>query len=166
MLGHSGISMATQMGMKFAITLVPLAMAELIKNTNVFWTSVLAFFILREKLMLYEIAAMFLAFGAILIMVLTKTSSASAGEVTTVIIGCCLMFGAAWGQAGMSILNRKMTNLHWSCIMFIYSFVGCAFAAVYMIIEAFIRGTFTVHSLSVYAMLAGICIFDYGKVTA
>ena len=153
--------------MKFAITLVPLAMAELIKNTNVFWTSVLAFFILREKLMLFEIGAMFLAFAAILMMVLTKTSKASdTGSGATVIIGCVLMLGAAWGQAGMSILNRKMANLHWSVIMFIYSFVGFAFSLTYMIIEAIIKGYFTFHAPMVYLMLAGVCIFDYGKVTA
>lgn len=166
-IGHSSISMATQMGMKFAITLIPLAMAELIKNTNVFWTSVLAFFILKEKLMLFEIFSMFLAFGAILVMVITSSKSSSgADSISAIIFGCILMFGASWGQAGMSVLNRKMTNLHWSVIMFIYSFVGFAFSAVYMIIEALMKGSFTMHPIAIWGQLAAICIFDYFKVTA
>jgi drug/metabolite transporter (DMT)-like permease len=140
-------------------------MAELIENMNVFWTGVLAFFFLRERIKWYEVAAMFLAFTAIIVIVLTK-DNLSASSSSGANAGYVLMLLASWFTAGMGILNRKMADIHWSVIMLVYSYVGIAFSSVYMGVESWIRGSFIIHNPGVYLLLAGVSVIDYFKVTA
>ena len=108
---------------------------------------------------------MVLAFISILVIVLQKANIATTltGAAT---VGYILIFISSWFQAGMSVLNRKMANLHWSIIMFVYSYVGFTFSLIYMFIEAFIKGGFIIHEPIIYLKIAGICVIDYFKVTA
>jgi drug/metabolite transporter (DMT)-like permease len=52
-----------------SVGFIPLAFAQIIQNTNTFWTALLAFYILGDPLRSYELIGMVGCFAGILVMV-------------------------------------------------------------------------------------------------
>ena len=98
------------MGVKFALTLVPMTISELIQNTNVFWTSILSLLFLNEVILSFEYLSMVLAFAGIMMIVLNKDESEGTGgpvvDQAWKTFGIICVFAGSWGQAGMYTLNR------------------------------------------------------------
>jgi drug/metabolite transporter (DMT)-like permease len=97
---------------------------------------------------------MFLAFSSIAMLLSNPVENMDANY-----FGYLLCLFCAQGQGGMGILNRMLSELDWSVLMFVYSIVGLIFSAGFIVIT----GAFTMHSFKLYVLLALLCSFDFGK---
>ena len=62
--------------LQYGIELVPLVVQNTIVNTAPFWTAILGWMFLKEKISPLEIAALFLSFGGVLMIVISSTEAA------------------------------------------------------------------------------------------
>jgi drug/metabolite transporter (DMT)-like permease len=153
---------------KYCLTLIPHALVVILVQTNIFWVSVLAYFLLKERIRWYEYISMPVCFLGVLMIVMNKASPSAIAEFdpTQRLFGIILALITAWGMAGLFILNRKLSNVNPVLVMFCHSIVGLVGAGIFNLIEALIRGGLRTHSQSNYALLALISFLDFGQVIA
>ena len=61
--------------MTYAISYLPISIYEIINNTSPFFVSIIAYFVLKEKLLLRQAIGMGIAFIGVIILVSTKSKS-------------------------------------------------------------------------------------------
>jgi drug/metabolite transporter (DMT)-like permease len=162
-LGRCTCGVSTFFGLKFGLTLLPLTLHAILMQTNVFWTSILSTIFLKDKIKRFEYVAIPVAFLGIIAMVLNKESGSSnlPVDTTAYVGGIVLVFLATWGLATSFIFNRKLTAVHWSTIMFVYSIFGMVIGALYISCESIVAGIFTLKTASLYGLLAVTAILDF-----
>lgn len=133
-------------------------------QTNVFWTSILSTIFLKDKIKKFEYVAIPVAFLGIVAMVFNGDSGGSSSEPmdpTAYVAGVIIVFLATWGLATGFIFNRKLTDVHWSTIMYVYAVIGIVVGVFYLGFETIAAGMFTWKAGWLYGLLALTAIIDF-----
>ena len=108
--------------------MVPIVVQTTIFNTAPFWTSFLAWLVLGDKISCFEICAMFISFGGVVMIGMTSTTDEEAEEEslevvkeesptkfftgrTEIIVGCICILVTAWGFSTVNVINRKLQKI-------------------------------------------------------
>ena len=74
-----------------------------------------------------------------------------------------MTFLATWGLSTGFIYNRKLTEVHWSIIMFVYALISMVVGASYFTGESLLYGVFTIKSAWLYGLLSVTAIADFAQ---
>ena len=108
----------------FGMAFIPLVVQNTIFNTAPFWTSLLGWVFLGEAMSAFEIVALVLSFGGVILIatsssiydkkveVIEETNDEAdadgLSETVKYIIGSSLVFCTSWCYASVTILTRRM----------------------------------------------------------
>ena len=148
----------------YALALIPLALHTILFQTSPFWTSILGFYLNKEKIQKFEYVAMALCLlGVALIAIYKQTTSISDSKgslLSTSTIGIVLTFLVAWMQAGINVVNRKLKDVHYGIITF-YHCITAPLVAVYLLGSLIVGNSAPIHSAGIYLALFAACCFDF-----
>ena len=125
----------------FSLNYLPLTIVSIVFNTTTFWTGILAYCILKDKVTKREIIFMFGVFVGVVLISLAKhvevpndshSNKISSGKFT---IGVLAVLYTAWSFGGISILTHKLKDVHFSLIMFHYGWFATTSIFGFLIIE-------------------------------
>lgn len=142
-------------------------------QTNPFWISILAYFINRERILRIELVAMALCFGGVMMIAYSKTDSGP-GTSTNLqegkpseMFGIMVAFSVAWFFAGCNVINRKLSEVHFSVIMLYHSLLGTFMALVFIAGDWLVTGNFLIlHDWNTYGYLFVCCFLDFFSINA
>ena len=131
-------------------------MQSTIFNTAPFWATLLGWFFISEVITPFEIFAMVLSFGGVILIAIgnkSETESDATDLITPVdeqavvagftgsqILGSSLIFVSSWCYAVFSLITRKMQKSHFAVMMFWYSVVAFGVTALIIVAESLIKG--------------------------
>lgn len=141
-----------------------------------FWTSILAFLLLKERIKAIEILGILICFGGVIMIGFARqeridekeAEAAAKGEtddeeeVSQLVqnIGLGLGLLSAMTMAVNSVYNRKLKNIDYFVVMCYHGILGSAFAIVYICIEAVINGEFRIYTFVQYLILIAASVMD------
>lgn len=135
----------------FGVAMVPLLVQNTIFNTAPFWAALLGFFFLGEVITSFEIFAMIVSFGGVVLIALSNSATGSSESADTAavdtidyssgkqILGCCLIFLTSLCYAFVSIVTRKMQSMHFAVMLFYYSVVAVVASATILLVESYVK---------------------------
>ena len=112
------------MSMTYGIKFVPLVIVNILYNTAPFWTCILAWCLIGEKLSSLQILALVVSFFGICLVSLSSSMAEEEDEASTFsqestwLIGCICILITAWTYAGVSVYTRRMQNVPFSVLLF------------------------------------------------
>ena len=134
----------------FAIPMIPITVQITIFQTAPFWTTLLAWMFLGDRILRLEVVAMVICFCAI---VFISTSSPGAEEDpieeaapveesdkyftgnSAFIVGCILVLVTSWGFSINNVINRKLQNTPFTILNFYYCIVAFTVTGAYLLGE-------------------------------
>ena len=121
----------------FALKRLPLYLTGIIFNTSPFWVAILGYFINQETVSKTELVCILGCFIGIVVLMMAKKSDITQDATThsDTVIGVTLVFITSWLAAFVMSATRKLRHIHFSILLFYYSFFATALYIVYMIIE-------------------------------
>ena len=123
----------------YGVAMVPLLVQSTLLNTAPFWASLLGCIVLSERLANVEIMALLFSFvGVILVAFPSKVDETATEEAEeessstgSYLIGCFFIIVAAWVEAVLTLIARRMQKLSFSVMLFWY---GCTAVPINIII--------------------------------
>jgi drug/metabolite transporter (DMT)-like permease len=129
--------------MLFAIRFLPLGFFTTIYNTTPFWASLMAYFLLRERIHQTEVVAMIFSFTLIFLLAVSRQDQITSGAQNSLWVGLTLAFGSAIGASATAVATRRMQKMHYSVILFNYALVAIVFAIAILAGLYLVNGSFT-----------------------
>lgn len=144
LLGRAVLGYVITILINLSLTMIPFSLIVIIFQTAPFWTSILSYWINGEKIMMNEIVGMGLCFIAIVIITTSETDeqnellsgqtghvddkllhkSAKQASVFIKIAGIFLMLMSSVMSASIAVLNRSLSKVPYSVVLFYHSFFG------------------------------------------
>jgi drug/metabolite transporter (DMT)-like permease len=134
----------------------------IIFQTNPFWTSILAYFINKERIAPFEYIAMVLCFCGVMSIALSKPATLEASDSSTRLQGIAVAFTLSWFFASCNVLNRVLKNVHYTVVLFYHALIGIALAVMVILGEHWIMGNdFRIYTWRQNAIILMCCTFDF-----
>ena len=121
-----------------SVMLLPLSIATIIQNTNTFWTAILGFRMVGDRIKAFELMCMIGCFAGILILTQTKTESDEDNNLTkgsyyTYLGGIGIGIFNCWCYSFIIVATRKMQDIAHFTTVYLYS-IACVLGFLIMII--------------------------------
>lgn len=166
--------------LNYSFTLLPISTGVIIIQTNPFWISILACFLLKERIRLIEIVGIMICFGGVIMIGLSKAQKSDdsqedkldvvGGKVVEdeeedqsefdLYFGIAVAFSGAWTFAVCSVFNRKLKEIGYEALMVYHGLIGGSAASLFILIEGAFRGGFRFYTSEQYIILLVACAFD------
>lgn len=131
--------------MVYSIQTIPLFVVTIVFNTSPFWCAFLGYLVLGEKLSWKELGLMMGCFSGVIILALAKGGFFKPGgeNIETVenimhndfVFGLSAMVFTTWLFSAVTVITRKMRELHFSLLMWHYGFFATLCLLVWVIGE-------------------------------
>ena len=121
-----------------SVSNLPISLHTIIFQTSPFWTTILGFVILKEKVRVYEIVAMILCLVGVVAIALSKTASTGSDkneDSYKIIAGVTFALMLAWSFSASSILNRALSSVPKSVLIFYASIIGTITTLVILFVQ-------------------------------
>ena len=116
--------------MNLAVALLPLSVFTIMGKTAPFWTAILGYCFLSERILPIEIFGMIICFGAFLYITLANNDASNVEEVRVStagrLVGFIFIFCSAWLVAGLLTANRCLKGIDSHVVMFYHGLIGLA----------------------------------------
>ena len=144
--------------------MAPISLVMVVWQTNPFWVSIMAYFMLKEAMYVSEIVAMFICFAGVAVIASQSEQASTTDHVQ--LIGLICGFGAAVCQAMVIVLNRALKGTPAPVVVFFHTINGLLLALSFIGIEALLTGNetrLTQYSVRQYLICLAASIFDSGE---
>ena len=127
-----------------SLTILPLFIVTVLFNTTPFWTGILAYHFLGDKVTGREVLLMFgVFFGVVAISVAKcfdhdtaiETQSSKSISTGNFALGVASVLWCSWSFSAISIITRKLKEIHFSLMLFHYGWFATSALLGFMIFE-------------------------------
>lgn len=124
----------------YSLTINSMSIQSILFQTNPFWTSIMAVFLLRESVKLYEYIAMGICFLGVVGIAVSKQQQQSIQtsdqtQVTMTVFSVIIAFSTSWLQAGCNVISRNLKEVHFAKIIFYHPFIGLSLCLLTLLIS-------------------------------
>ena len=133
----------------YGVAMVPLVVQNTIFNTAPFWASILGWVINKEKITTLEIIALILSFGGVFCVTFAghnkKNESEAVSDTSSSVngshlLGSCLVLITSWCYASVTILTRRIQNVHFAVMLTYYAMVAFPVTALMIVGQLVVKG--------------------------
>ena len=131
----------------YSLSVLPLTIVTIVFNTTTFWTGILAYYFLGDKVTKIEIFFMLAVFVGVILISITKhvddekpEKDGAKNVVSSASFTFCVLavFYTSWSYSAISILTRKLKEVHFSLIMFHYGWFASTSIFTFLTIQYFV----------------------------
>jgi len=131
----------------FSLKMIPVFIVQTINNTNPFWIGIMGYYFLGDAVKKRDLCFMMGTFVGVCVLVLSKATSVAKEEENNqnensneYLIGIMCALVAALGFSGISIITRKIKEVHFSIMMFWYGIFAASMYFLGLVLEYNIIG--------------------------
>mmetsp|Transcript_1274 Transcript_1274/g.1523 ORF Transcript_1274/g.1523 Transcript_1274/m.1523 type:complete len:165 (-) Transcript_1274:455-949(-) len=143
LLGRCVFGAIAYVGMAFSLRRLPLSFTSILVNTTPFWATIVAYFVIGDRITFADLVCMTGALFGISILAFDKEtndgSSAHAGKSISSMDGSQILIGLCWGLicattfAFVVVFTRKIKEMFPSMILFYYALVSLMIYTPFMV---------------------------------
>jgi len=131
----------------YAVGNLPLLVWTLLVNTAPFWTAILGFYILKERISTFEFICLFGCFSGVVILAFASSQNevnlTQQSYVMHPIFGMVCGILNALGYSTVIVVTRKVKHIHFSLVLLSYGIIATTLYTLWVLVEFATDSTWT-----------------------